>query len=111
MSTKTKKKPPTQKAGPTHQSIEPIVVVFGSERLLSLWCRRNARNPRAVHLATRGGVIFRGIPDDRIVHVIRFPEEYWEPATHPCGVRVREVEDALKRIKKSGGTVIEYKET
>lgn len=94
----------TTKKGKSPHSIEPIVVVFGSERLASLWCQRNARNPRSVMLASNGGERLRGVTH---VTTVRFPDEWWEPVTHPCGVRVREVEDLIKQIKKAGGEIIE----
>jgi hypothetical protein len=88
----------------------PIVVVFGSERLASIWARRNAFNPRRVILATQGGDRLLGLTPAVSITVVRFPEHIWEPVTHPCGVRVREVEDALKRHKKEGGEIIELVE-
>ena len=105
----SKKKPPTKKAGPTLRSTEPIAVVFGSERLLSLWCRRNAFNPRRAMLATHGNNKLQG--HTGAVITVRFPKEYWKPATFPCETRVKEVEDAIKRHKKEGGELIEYKES
>jgi hypothetical protein len=45
------------------------------------------------------------------VVTVRFPEEYWKPATFPCEQRVREVEDAIKRHKQEGGDIREIMET
>lgn len=61
-------------------------------------------NPRKIRLATNGVDMLRGATS---VTVVRYPDEWWEPPTHPCANRVREVEDELKRIKQTGGEVIE----
>jgi hypothetical protein len=55
-------------------------------------------------LATNGGEKLRGVTS---VLVVRYPPEWWEPPTHPCANRVREVEEQIKRIKQTGGEVIE----
>ena len=97
----------TKKANHTRPSTEPIVVVFGSERLASLWCKRNARNPRTVILATNGDTRLQGVTH---VTTVKFPEDWWKPVTHACGVRVKEVEDKIKTIKQTGGVVLEVLE-
>ena len=96
---KTKQKSPP--------SIEQIVVIFGTERLASLWARRNAVNPRRVMLATNGAEKLKGCTS---AVTVRFPKDIWEPSTHPCTNRMNEVEAALKQIKQTGGEVIEYTE-
>lgn len=55
-------------------------------------------------LAVDGGEKLRG---QTSITVVRFPEEWWKPATFSCERKVREVEEALKAIKQTGGEVIE----
>lgn len=97
---KNQKKPPP--------SIDPIVVVFGTQRLASIYARRNAMNPRKIMLATNGSDRLRGVTH---VTIVRYPDDWWEPPTHPCANRMREVEEAIKVIKQTGGEVIEYLES
>lgn len=88
-------------------STEQIVVVFGTERLASAYARRMAINPRRIILAANGADKLQGATS---VTTVRYPDDWWEPSTHPCTTRVREVEEAIKVIKKAGGEIIEYRE-
>ena len=58
-------------------------------------------------LATNGPDRLHGVTS---VTIVRYPDEWWEPTTHPCANRVREVEEQLKHIQQTGGEVKEYLE-
>lgn len=70
-------------------------VVFGSELLMSQWCRRNAVNPREVIMATQPDKL-KGQTEP--VRVVRFDENVWTTDTYPCEQRVRETEAIIKRV-------------
>jgi hypothetical protein len=83
------------------------IVLFGTHGLRLLYARRKAINPQRIMLAVNGGDKLRG---ENSVTVVRFPEEWWKPATFSCEKNVREVEEQIKRIKQTGGEVIEHLE-
>jgi hypothetical protein len=83
------------------------VVVFGSQRIAAQWALRNKVRGDAVLLATEPGRLV-GRDVGGYVAVVRVPEEYWLPTTHPCEKRVRETEQWLKEFKRKGGKIGEF---
>ena len=82
------------------------VVVFGTQRHAAIWGLRNNVNPDTIMLAANGGDRIRGINAGPIT-VVRVPSDVWEPYTHPCTLRVREMEEALKKAKDRGALIQE----
>ncbi len=79
-----------------------IHVVFGTQRLAMqyIW----------LYGVVAENVILATDPDNLDGHkgsvtTVRYSEEVWQPPTLPCEKRVRETEEAIRRLKKAGSEV------
>lgn len=79
------------------------VVIFGSQRIGAIYALRNNLDPRSIRLATGGAEMARLLSGP--ITVVRVSEEAWRPSTHPCELRTKETEQALKRLEQEGAEI------
>jgi len=94
----------TPNARDAHNPLPPIVV-FGTERIGAIYALRRGLNPRSIRLATGGAEMARLLSGAESITVVRVDPEVWKPSTHPCELRTKETEQALKALEQAG-TVI-----
>lgn len=88
-------------------TIPSQAVVFGSDRIASIWALRNKVPRDQVVLATH--------PDEveklkGPITVVRVSQEAWKPTTFPDEIRVKDTEQHLKDHKKKDEVVEEKME-
>lgn len=83
---------------------ESPIIVFGTQRIGAIYALRNGLNPKRIRLATHGEHHLQGFSGGTIT-VVRVSEEVWKPSTHPCELRTKETEQALKALEAAGTTI------
>ena len=85
-------------------TIPKQAVVFGTDRIASIWALRNNVSRDSVILATHPEEVEEMTGP---VKVVRVSDEEWQPTTFPDETRVKETEKVLKALKRGGQEVME----
>lgn len=87
-------------------TIPQQAIVFGSERIATIWALRNDVPRENVVLATDPVAVEKLVGP---VTVVRVSKDEWQPTTFPDENRVRQTEDLIKEHKKNKDEVVEDK--